>query len=349
MKDIIMIVSDDGERRKQIAEHLTKEGYIALEVGEPARAVSIIAEERQDARIMVSDLYLPGINGVDLMEKTKRHKPELEVILISDQGTSSSAEPAMRRGAFAFLEKPLSLSSLSEKIKEALKKQMETGHGKGKILIVDDNAELRKTIQRLMTLDGYAVSEAGDGEEAVNKVRAENFDIVLMDFHMPKLTGPEAVKIIKKGKPDTYIVMMTGEADEQEVKSALALNPGHYAVLKKPFDLLAFSVSVKHLKEESEEFKRLAHRSESEKIHDKLEEEEEKVKEFVHEKGSKIGLWIALVIFCILFSAGAIWFTDTAPQFIKSMFQSAQKIEKLEKKLEKLDNVEKQLDSLPQK
>lgn len=349
MREIIMVVSDDEERRKQIAGYLTKEGYTALEVSDPARAVSIIAEERQDVRVMVSDLYLPGINGVDLMEKTRKHKPELEIILISDHGTSSSAEPSLRRGAFAFLEKPLSLPELSGKISGALKKQNDAGEGKGKILVVDDNAELRKTISRLLSLDSYVVSEACDGQEAVEKVRAENYDIVLMDFHMPRLSGPEAVKIMKKEKPDTYIVMMTGEADEQEVKAALSLNPGHYAVLKKPFDLLAFSVSVKHLKEESEEYKRLAHRTESEKIHDKLEEEEEKVKEFVHEKGSKIGLWVALVIFCMLFSAAAMWFTDTAPQFIKSMFQSAEKIQKLEKKLEKLDNVEKKLDSLPEK
>ncbi len=346
MSRIIMVVSDEEERRKQVAGHLSKEGYTAHEIKNPGDALKALEQQRLDAQVLVADLYLPGMNGVDLMEKVKKIKSDVQVILISDFGTSSSAEPALRRGAFAFLEKPLDLNVLSEKIKEAIEKQGASG-SKGKLLVVDDNSELRKTITRLLTLDGYQVSEAGDGEEGVEKVRAENYDIVLMDFHMPKLTGPEAVKIMKKEKPDTYIVMMTGEADEQEVKAALALSPGHYAVLKKPFDLLAFSVSVKHLKEESDEFHRLAHRKESEKIHDKLEEEEEAVKEFVQKKGSKIGLWVTLVILCILVSVAAAWFIGWAPSFINSMMNSAQKVNKLEKKLDKLDNVEKQLENAP--
>lgn len=346
MNEKIMLVCDEDERRRQTAEHLKKEGYAVLEEKKPADALTTFETLRQDIYVIIADLYLPGMNGVDFMEKVKGKSKSTEVIIISDFGTSSSAEPALRRGAFAFLEKPVKMDALASKVKEALDKQKASA-SKGKILVVDDNAELRKTITRLLTLDGYKVSEAGDGEEAVEKVRAETFDIVLMDFHMPKLTGPEAVKIMKKEKPDTYIVMMTGEADEQEVKAALALNPGHYAVLKKPFDLLAFSVSVKHLKEESDEFHRLAHRKESEKIHDKLAEEEEAVKEFVHQKGSKIGLWAALIIFCLLVSAAAAWFSGWAPAYVKSLMGSAQHLNKLEKKLEKLDNVEKQLQNVP--
>lgn len=346
MKEKIMVVSDEEQRRQDVVNHLMSEGYDVVATKDPGNALKIIGIEKQDVKVVVADLYLPGINGVDLMEKIKKLNSQIDVILISDYGTSASAEPATRRGAFAFLEKPLKMELLSSKLKEAIEKQKDSVN-KGKILVVDDNAELRKTITRLLTLDGYTVSEAGDGQEAVEKVRAESFDIVLMDFHMPKLTGPEAVKIMKKEKPDTYIVMMTGEADEQEVKAALGLNPGHYAVLKKPFDLLAFSVSVKYLKEESDEFHRLAHRSEKEKIHDKIEEEEEKVKEFVHEKGSKIGLWIALVVLCFIISVAAAWFTGWAPAVINSMMNSAGNMQKLEKKLDKLDNVEKQMDNLP--
>jgi CheY-like chemotaxis protein len=65
-----------------------------------------------------------------------------------------------------------------------------------KILVVDDDSDLRLTVVSALTEGQYQVDQASDGEEAVNRVKASQYDLVLMDVNMPRMTGIEALKEI---------------------------------------------------------------------------------------------------------------------------------------------------------
>ncbi len=107
-----------------------------------------------------------------------------------------------------------------------------------KILIVDDELELRKSIKAVINSNikdkDIYFSEAEDGEEAVSKVKAEHFDLVLMDVKMPKMTGLEALKVIKEFNARTFIVIMTAHSNLQD--AVTAIKEGAYDYLAKPVD-----------------------------------------------------------------------------------------------------------------
>ena len=103
-----------------------------------------------------------------------------------------------------------------------------------KILIADDNIMNRKAVKRTMSNYGAIVTEAINGEEAINKVIQETFDIILMDIQMPIIDGIEATKIIReKLNIRTPIFALTGTDSQEQVD--LCLSVGMDGYIMKPF------------------------------------------------------------------------------------------------------------------
>ncbi|NLM74373.1 MAG: response regulator transcription factor [Clostridiaceae bacterium] len=101
-----------------------------------------------------------------------------------------------------------------------------------KILICDDEAGLRTVIKRYAVFEGHEVMEAGDGMEAVQLCRNNNFDIIIMDIMMPELDGFSAVKEIRKFS-DTPIIMLSARGEEYDKVLGFELGIDDYVV--KPF------------------------------------------------------------------------------------------------------------------
>jgi DNA-binding response OmpR family regulator len=121
---------------------------------------------------------------------------------------------------------------------------------KTKVLVVDDDRRMVRTICDILKVKGYEAAEAYTGEEAVEKVKSDNPDCVLMDVRMPGLNGVEALKMIKGTSPDLPVVLMSAYATEEQVAEAKQL--GADTVLTKPVDLqMIFSFLALLRKEES--------------------------------------------------------------------------------------------------
>jgi two-component system, NtrC family, response regulator HydG len=121
---------------------------------------------------------------------------------------------------------------------------------KPKILVVDDDRRMVKTICDILRVKGYEVEPAYSGEEAVQKVQEEVFDCVLMDIKMPGIDGVKALKMIKGVSPGTPVVLMSANASFEQAEEA-KLN-GAATVLTKPIDfqqILSFLALLR--KEES--------------------------------------------------------------------------------------------------
>jgi len=101
-----------------------------------------------------------------------------------------------------------------------------------RILVVDDEQRIREVIREYAEWGGYDVEEAVDGMAAVNLVREQDFDLVVMDVMMPKLDGFSAVKEIKKFK-DLPIIMLSARSEEYDKLFAFEVGVDDYMV--KPF------------------------------------------------------------------------------------------------------------------
>ena len=105
----------------------------------------------------------------------------------------------------------------------------------GRILVVDDEPQIRRVMRTTLTADGYEVSDARSGEEAVEMLGEERFDLILLDVNLPGMNGLEACRVIRSGTsvPDVAIIVLTVRNAEKDKVEALDAGADDYVV--KPF------------------------------------------------------------------------------------------------------------------
>lgn len=107
--------------------------------------------------------------------------------------------------------------------------------GTAKILIVDDEADMREYLSDALQEEGYQVNTAEDGQRALEQIRKFSFDMAVVDIKIPHIGGLEVLHYIKKSKPETMTVIMTGNASLETAVEAL--REGAYDYLVKPFNM----------------------------------------------------------------------------------------------------------------
>ncbi|MBI5442982.1 MAG: sigma-54-dependent Fis family transcriptional regulator [Deltaproteobacteria bacterium] len=104
-----------------------------------------------------------------------------------------------------------------------------------KILVVDDEYAIRRTLELHLTEEGYAVSTVGDGLEGATRAKNEDFDLVLLDLRLPTLDGLEVLQQVQAAKPGLPVIVITAYDDMQTAVEAIRL--GAMDHLGKPLDI----------------------------------------------------------------------------------------------------------------
>jgi DNA-binding response OmpR family regulator len=104
-----------------------------------------------------------------------------------------------------------------------------------KVLVAEDEADIRRLIVYSLKFAGYQVIEALDGQEALDKARAEKPDLILLDVRMPKMNGYDACTALKRetGTQDIPVVFLSARGQDAEIKHGLSLGAEEYIL--KPF------------------------------------------------------------------------------------------------------------------
>jgi two-component system, chemotaxis family, chemotaxis protein CheY len=106
--------------------------------------------------------------------------------------------------------------------------------GKGRVLIVDDEADIRKTVRLTLTKAGFDVVEAEDGEKAIKEIGSGDnprmVDAILCDIQMPKINGKEAVAFFRQQYPSVPVIILTGHPQVQDATELLKQGVVDYLV-----------------------------------------------------------------------------------------------------------------------
>ena len=106
-----------------------------------------------------------------------------------------------------------------------------------KILVVDDEVDLVKTVQFSLELEGYKVLVSYNGEDALNQARKENPDLILLDIMLPKLDGYKVCRLLKFDEKYKHIPILMLTAKTQEKDKVLGMETGAVEYITKPFDM----------------------------------------------------------------------------------------------------------------
>ncbi len=102
-----------------------------------------------------------------------------------------------------------------------------------KVLVIEDEVNLQRAVERILTVNGYEVFCASDGRSALRLIKREHPDIVLTDIFMPGMEGLETIRVLSSSFPELPIVIMTGSLDNLFID--LGKRFGACEALNKPF------------------------------------------------------------------------------------------------------------------
>jgi DNA-binding NtrC family response regulator len=272
MCEKVLLVDDEEDFLDAVAERMRARGIEVSTTTSARDALEMIEEESFDAIVM--DLMMPELEGTKALKAIKSKKRELQVILLTGYVTLEQVVQAMRLGAMDIIEKPPDLDVLTQGIKKAhvrkerilaekqAEKELKKKHStilkgglqmKPRVFIVDDEEELVQTLSERLTVRDYDVSTSLSGEDAIEKLKHYNFDVVILDVAMPGMDGIETLREIKRIKPLTEVIMLTGHGTVESAIEGMKL--GAFDFLMKPCktEELVAKINVAHAKKAEQE------------------------------------------------------------------------------------------------
>ena len=133
----ILLVDDEVTHLQTLQRVFTKEGYVVLTAENGEQALDVIRSTR--VQLVITDLMMPGLDGIELLKLTKTLRPEAETILMTAFGTVERAVQGMKEGAYDFITKPIKRATILKSARQALERQA----------LVAENRELKARIAQL--------------------------------------------------------------------------------------------------------------------------------------------------------------------------------------------------------
>ncbi|HTX76783.1 MAG TPA: response regulator, partial [Terracidiphilus sp.] len=109
-----------------------------------------------------------------------------------------------------------------------------TSAGAASVLVIDDEAGIRDSLEVLLTIEGYQVKMAADGEQGLRILELENFDLILLDLALPGRSGLELLPMIKERQPEIPVIMITAYGTVDNVVEAIRAGAENF--VQKPWD-----------------------------------------------------------------------------------------------------------------
>lgn len=245
----ILIVDDNSTNCKILRTQLQQWRFATVSASSAEQALDILSQENFNFDLIITDMQMPVMDGVEFAKRIKALNKNLPVILLSSIGEEKKKEyehlfsqilnkPVKQRilsnaiiGLLKKGSKPNTPSIETKKISNELAKKYPF-----KILIADDNTVNLTLAVRALNKLGYMPEVATDGVAVLEKFRQSRFDIIFMDVQMPEMDGLEATRHIReKAEEQPVIIAMTANAMLKD--KAICLEAGMDDYISKPFKL----------------------------------------------------------------------------------------------------------------
>jgi CheY-like chemotaxis protein len=211
----VLIIEDDRDFAQWLLELARQNGFKAVVTTRGKTALDLVAEFSPAA--ITLDLRLPDVDGWQILNRLKsdlttRHIP---VFVISAQ---EEPENVLRQGALRFLTKPIDEAQINQIFETA----REMGETKARKLLVIEDDELQRTgIRELIGNESARLIEAADAETALDKLRNERVDCVVLDLMLPDMSGFELIEKIRDENEHLPIIVYTAKDLSQEEEEKL--------------------------------------------------------------------------------------------------------------------------------
>jgi signal transduction histidine kinase/DNA-binding response OmpR family regulator/ligand-binding sensor domain-containing protein len=244
----VLVIDDNATNREILKSQLEQWKFLPVITESGAEALNVLAS-KQTINLIISDMNMPDMDGVQLTKKIRKKLPEIPIILLSSMGNAQSKNEAHLFNVI--LTKPTRHHVLYKHIAEQLKATGEiikkpqvistfsedfAALYPMEILIAEDNLINQKLAVRILTKMGYDPQVVSNGHEALNAMLVKKYDMVLMDIQMPEMDGLEATHFIRENLAhQPVIIAMTANAMSEDKDNCLKAGMDDY--LSKPMKI----------------------------------------------------------------------------------------------------------------
>jgi PAS domain S-box-containing protein len=235
LKNMPVLVVDDNKTNRLLLKEMLSNWDMKPTLASSGHGALLALNKAKKAKkpfsILIIDAQMPRMDGFTLTEKIK-DDPEyqgVQVMMLTSAGVRGDAARCRKLGIAAYMTKPIKQSELLNTITLIIGKKLEKqkmplitkysireAKKRLHILVAEDNIINQKLAAHILQKYGYSASLASNGQEALDAIKKENFDLILMDVQMPKMDGLQATKNIRKSEKGTSqhmpIIALTAHA-----------------------------------------------------------------------------------------------------------------------------------------
>lgn len=241
----ILVVEPSDTQRKFITKELKKQGVTELsEAKSVNEALNIL--ERSPHDLVTSAMYFDDGTALDLLKNIRANEKisDTPFMLVSSERKRESLEEFKQSGVIALLPKPFTHDHLASAINTTIDllsaDEMELEYfdvHEIRVLLVDDSRLARNHIKRVLNNLGLLkVTEAIDGQQAINLLQDNMFDLIVTDYNMPEVDGRELTRYVREQSQQSHLPILMVTSESNDTHLANIEQDGVNALCDKPFE-----------------------------------------------------------------------------------------------------------------
>ena len=238
---IFAVVDDLEISRLHLQSIITKEGFSARTFSSGANLLNLHEEILQFSGI-IADLYMPGMNGLELVKTLQAIFGERvpPVIVLSATPDIANIIANSELPIYQSFVKPIDRNRFVDALHHLTASNAKTIESlkKANVLVVEDEPINAEMVEYMLQCMGHEVTVSYTGDDAISRVNENAFDCVLLDINLPDINGLEVAKIMKEGHPDLPIIALTANAHRNDKEASLRAGVRYHLVKPVTFQEL---------------------------------------------------------------------------------------------------------------
>ena len=224
----ILIVDDDQRMTRTLVDIFSIAGHQPVEANSGPQALELARSQAFDC--VLTDVRMPGMDGVELHRQLHQVQPGLPVVLMSAYASDEIIRKGLAEGVVGIFDKPLDISTMLGFFTSLAKSRS--------IVVVDDDPDFCRTLANILQQRGFNVQQVFEQPIDVKLITAEA-QVVLLDMKLNGLTGLDVLKQVRQHYPELPVLMVTAYRQEMTVAIQAALEINAFACLYKPLEIPA--------------------------------------------------------------------------------------------------------------
>ncbi len=257
----LLLVDDEEEFLLATSQALSRRGFEVSVAPNGVSALELVAEQSFD--VIVLDVKMPDINGLEVFSQIRSRIPEMPVIILTGHPSINDAFHTSRNGIAEYLSKPVEIDELASKARQVVS---ESGRKNASIIpsddaagvteaidvmIVDDEVELLDSLQRVFRRRNLNTVTVDSGQKALAMLEERLVDVMVLDVKMPGMDGIEVLRRVKSKHPSIQVILLTGHPSVKAATEGIKLGASEY--LKKPPNIDELVTTIARLFRERQE------------------------------------------------------------------------------------------------